>query len=163
MHLCDTGSTGTIINCRCFPYGVQPAKGPHKRATTMNETFNTSEGVTIHSIKFPEFGNKRIGDIHADIFHSPGFKYDIILGRTELRAIRIQFDFQKDTISWFEQNVPTKATSALLALPETTLQEQEEFKGAELLAQDILDRRYDKVTPQEEVDSINYLTLSVKI
>ena len=113
VALCDSGATTTMINKESFPFGVQPMKGPPKRAMTTNGTFNTSEMVIIHSIKFPEFGNTTIPDLHADVFHSKGCRYDIILGRTELQKMRITFDFQKSTISWFEQTISMKATKSL--------------------------------------------------
>ena len=78
--LCDSGSTNTMINQQCLPFGVEPTRGPMKKTTTINGTFHTSQTVMITGIKFPELGNAQIRDVCADIFFSPTCGYDIILG-----------------------------------------------------------------------------------
>ena len=50
--LCDTGSTCTMINKTCFPFGVTTTRGPTKQTTTTNGVLETSEKVTITGIKF---------------------------------------------------------------------------------------------------------------
>ena len=74
-----------MINTTSFPYGVVPMQGPPKRTTTTNGTFNTRENVVVYNVKFPEFANRSIGDVQADAFTQTECRYDVILGRTELR------------------------------------------------------------------------------
>ena len=70
LSLADSGSTTTMINRTCFPFGVDTFKGPLKLTSTTNGTYKTSESIVIH-MKFPEFGNRSIGDVKADVFYSP--------------------------------------------------------------------------------------------
>ena len=59
-------------------------------------------------MKFPEFGNRSIGDVRVDLFYSPHCKYDIILGRTELRKMGNTFNFVDDTVSWLGRTIAMK-------------------------------------------------------
>ena len=108
LGLADSGSTATLVNKKCFPFGVVTLKGPPKFSTTTNGTYTTDERVTLQNLKFPEFGNRSIGEVQADVFNSPNYKYDIILGRTELRRMGISFSFVDDTISWLGRTIPMK-------------------------------------------------------
>ena len=162
IALCDPGSTGTMINTTSFPYGVVPTQGPPKRTTTPNGTFDTNENGTICNIKFPEFANKSIGNVQADVFTQRACRYDVILGRTELRKMGMIFNFTNNTISWFEQTIPMKATRSMLALPDSMMI-QEEMEDAEIFTSDILERKYQSVTPQEVVDTLTHLELSKRL
>ena len=68
IFLLESGSTHTIIEKSCFPFGAETTKGTQKRTTTNNGTFSSSESVMLSQVKPPEFLNKNIGDIKADVF-----------------------------------------------------------------------------------------------
>ena len=93
--LLDSGNTHTMIKKSCFPFGVGKTKGTPKRKTTTNGTFSSSESVMLLQVKFPEFSNKNIGDIKADVFDSPTYRYDLIIGRNVLEGMVIILDFNK--------------------------------------------------------------------
>ena len=78
--LCDSGSTGTLINKRCLPFGVVEHKGVSKNIRTIQGSFQSSRSVSLEQIKFPEFGNRTINKIEADVFQANHVNYDIILG-----------------------------------------------------------------------------------
>ena len=108
--LCDSGSTKTVINQQCLPFGVEPTQGPTEKTTTINGTFHTSQTVMISGIKFPERGNAQIRDVCADIFSSPSCRYDIILGQTELALMQLHLNFTTNTIEWRNHSIPMTPT-----------------------------------------------------
>ena len=78
--LLDSGSTRTMINKSCFPFGVETTKGNPKRTTTTNGNFSSSESLMLSQVKFPEFSKNNIGYIKADLFDSPICRYELIVG-----------------------------------------------------------------------------------
>ena len=133
LGLADSGSTATLVNKKCLPFGVVTLKGPSKFTTTTNGTYKSCERVTLQNLKFPEFGNRSIGDVQADLFDVPNCKYDIILGRTELRRMGMSFSFLYDTVTWLGRTIPMKTTYSLDTIPDTLANQEEEFQTAELL------------------------------
>jgi len=127
VALCDSGSTTTMINTTCFPFGVTPRQGPQ-----------------------------------ADVFTSAQCRYDLILGRTELRRMGIGFNFINNTIAWFEQTIPMKATRSMMAIPAEAML-QEEYEDAELFTPNILERKYQSVSPQAVVETLTHLDLSKRL
>ena len=81
--LIDSGSTGTMINESCFPYGVIPKTGPSVRTTTTMGTYDSSATVMLEGIRFTEFGRRQIPPIKANVFNSPNCRYGIIMGRDQ--------------------------------------------------------------------------------
>ena len=66
--LMDSGSTGTMINESCFPYGVEPTIGPSTKTTTTMGTYDSSATVLLEGIRFTEFGRRQIPTvIHSDL------------------------------------------------------------------------------------------------
>ena len=118
-----------MINRTCFPFGVDTLKGPLKLTTTTNGTYQTSEIVIIQNLKFPEFGNRSIGDVKADVFYSPNCKYDIILGRTELRKMGVMFNFADDTVTWLGRTISMKTTNSHAVVPDSLLHQIEKHLG----------------------------------
>ena len=163
LGLADSGSTATLVNKKCLPFGVVTLKGPSKFTTTTNGTYKSCERVTLQNLKFPEFGNRSIGDVQADLFDVPNCKYDIILGRTELRRMGMSFSFLYDTVTWLGRTIPMKTTYSLDTIPDTLAIQEEEFQTAELFASDILDRKYDAVTPEEASAALTHLELSQRL
>jgi len=119
-----------------------------------------STTTMINTTSFP-FGVVPRQGPQADVFTSEQCRYDIILGRTELRTMGINFNFINNTISWFEQTIPMKGTRSMLTMPEALL--QDEYEDAELFTPNILDRKYQSVTPQEVVDTLTHLELSQRL
>ena len=89
IALCDSGSTGTMINTAALPYGAIPDQASYRQfTTTANGSFDSSRSVWLDGIQLPEFVNGRhIKGVIASLFNSPGCRYDIILGRDFLKAI----------------------------------------------------------------------------
>ena len=56
-----------------------------------------------------------------------------------------------------------KTTSSLAVVPDSLLHQEEEFQMAELFATDILDRKYDAVTPEEASAALKHLELSQRL
>ena len=106
----------------------------------------------ITGIKFPELGNAQIRDVHADIFSSPSCRYDIILGRTELALMQLHLNFTTNTIEWRNHSIPMTPTQQL-----TTM-----YDDIEVFADEILDRKYQSVTPKEVVDTLDHLSQNEK-
>ena len=69
--LLDSGSTHTMIKRTSLPHGTVTSRGAQRKTTTTNGTYSLSEFVIIKEVKFPEFGNRYIGSIKADVFDSP--------------------------------------------------------------------------------------------
>ena len=69
--LIDSGSTGTMINKSCFPYGVVPKTGPSTKTTTTMGTYDSSATVLLEGIRLTEFGRRKIPPIKANVFNSP--------------------------------------------------------------------------------------------
>ena len=108
--LLDSGSTHTMIKKSCFPFGVETTKGTPKLTTTTNGTFSSSESVMLSQVKFPSFSNNNIGDIKADVFDSPTYRYDLIIGQDELERMGIILDFNKHQMTWTDKIIPMKST-----------------------------------------------------
>ena len=122
--LCDSGATNTMVNDQCLPFGTVPDIGAFRSTTTTNGTFNTSRTVSSKGIQFPEFANRKIRDFKVDVFHSPNCRYDMIIGRSELSAMGINFDYQAHTVTWLKQSIPMKSTTSFSAIPESLFEEQ---------------------------------------
>merc|ERR1712214_28032 len=163
LGLADSGSTATLVNKKCLPFGVVTLKGPSKFTTTTNGTYTSCERVTLQNLKFPEFGNRSIGDVQADLFDVPNCRYDIILGRTELRRMGMSFSFLYDTVTWLGRTIPMKTTYSLDTIPDTLAIQEEELLISELFASDIRDRKYDAVTPEEASAALKHLELKRRL
>ena len=123
--LFDSGTTNTMVNDQCLPFGTVPDIGASRSTKTVNGTFNTSRTVSIKGIQFPEFANRKIPDFKADVFHSPNCRYDMIIGRSELSTMGINFDFQTHTITWLKKYITMKSTTSFSDIPEILFEEQE--------------------------------------
>lgn len=70
---------------------------------------NSCETAALQQIKCPEF-NRIIGDIVGDVFDSPTCRYDVILGRRDIKKLEIKLDFSNDTVEWLGHSIPMKPT-----------------------------------------------------
>ena len=111
--LLDSGSTNTLINKRSLPYGAVPFRAAARRTTTTMGSFDSSSSVQLQEVKFPQFANCIIGTVKADVFDSPGCRYDIIVGRDVLLRMGIKLDFRSKLVKWLEQEIPMKITKSL--------------------------------------------------
>ena len=91
--LIDSGSTGTMINESCFPFGVVPKQGRSTKTTTTMGTYDSSATVLLEGIRFTEFGRRQIPTIKANVFNSPNCRYGIIMGRGQLILIGNDTEF----------------------------------------------------------------------
>ena len=129
-----------------------------------------SEYVIIKEAKFPEFGNRHIGSIKADVFDSPTCRYDIILGRDLLERLGLKMDFHNHRMTWGDRTIPMK--SAVDFTPNQKQvdhylnlykrQEQRDSILFDSLSSNtnnaiILDRKYQAVTPEEVVQQLPHL------
>ena len=57
--LCDSGSTNTMINQQCLPFGVEPTQGPTKKKTTISRTADKTKATRIGKL---EAGPGKIGE-----------------------------------------------------------------------------------------------------
>ena len=71
IALCDSGSTGTMINSDALPFGTVPNQAIHKQLTTTAcGSFDSSMSVLLEDIQLPEFVNGRhIRGVQASLFH----------------------------------------------------------------------------------------------
>ena len=86
--LLDTGSSHTMIKRTSLPHDTTITSGPPKRTTTTNGIFSPNAQISLHKVKFPEFGNHCIDMVTADVFDSPSCRYDVILGCNILQQMR---------------------------------------------------------------------------
>ena len=174
--LLDSGSSHTMMKRNSLPHGAIPTSTTSQRTTTTNGGFATNSTVTLHNVKFSEFGNQCIHQITADIFDSPTCQYDIILGRNILKLMGVLIDFQAHTINWMGQTINMKSrTQISLSDKDQYLEnfynhlEEEEDEDfdllAELYADDIviMDQKYQAVSPEEVVQQLDHLTIDQRL
>ena len=124
-----------------------------------------SESVIIREAKFPEFRNRYIGSIKADVFDSPTCRYDIILGRDLLERLGLKMDFHNHRMTWGDRTIPMKSTVDFKPnqrevdqyLNLFTLQEHRDTALFDSFSNNnaiILDRKYQAVTPEEVVQQL---------
>ena len=113
--LMDSGSTGTMINESCFPFGVEPTVGPSTRTTTTMGTYDSSATVMLEGIQFTEFGRRQIPPVKANVFNSPNCRYGIIMGRDQLIPLGMVLNFEQQQLEWHGHAVPMKPTNAITA------------------------------------------------
>ena len=164
--LLDSGSTHTLINKGSLPFGAIPTRGRAKQTTTTMGSFDSSSTALLEEIKFPQFGNCIIGSIKADVFDSPGSRYDIIVGRDILLRMGISLDFQSKVTRWMGHELPMKSTVSI-AMDIPSAHEIEQFYQqeleedllimAELFSDEIMDRKYQAVSPEEVVQQLDHL------
>ena len=63
----------------------------------------------LSQVKFPELSVNNIGDIKADVFDSPTFRYDLIIGRDVLERMGIILDFNKHQMTWTDKIITMKS------------------------------------------------------
>eukprot|EP00536_Pseudo-nitzschia_multiseries_P009249 jgi/Psemu1/22678/gm1.22678_g len=84
--------------------GSLPFKTERKRLrTTANSTFDSSSSVWMDTIRLPQFVNGRqIKGVHASIFRSLSYRYNIILGRElVMPSIGLEISFiDKESDGW---------------------------------------------------------------
>ena len=164
--LLDSGSTNTLINKGSLPFGAIPTKGRAKQTTTTMGSFDSSSTALLEEIKFPQFGNCIIGSVKADVFDSPGCRYDIIVGRDVLLRMGISLDFQSKVTKWMGHELPMRSTMSI-AMDIPSAHEIEQFYQqeleedllimAELFSNEIMDRKYQAVSPEEVVQQLDHL------
>ena len=86
----------------------------------------------------------------------------MIIGRSELSTMGINFDFQTHSITWLKKYITMKSTTSFSDIPEILFEEHESIEDNELFADEILDRKYMAISAQEVVDSLYHLTAADK-
>mgnify|MGYP003309720315 CR=1 FL=1 len=134
-------------------------------------SFDSSSTALLQEVKFPQFGNCIIGYIKADVFDSPGYRYEIIVGRDVLLRMGISLDFQSKVTRWMGHEIPMKSTTSI-AMDIPSVQEHERFYWqeleedllimAELFSDEIMDRKYQAVSPEEVVQQLDHLSSQQK-
>ena len=174
--LLDSDSSHTMMKKSSLPHATVPISISPRRTTTTNGVFSTDSTITLHMVKFPEFGNHCIHQITADTFDSLTCQYDIILGRNVLKLMGVLIDFQAHTINWMGRAVPMKSRKEISH--NTVNQCLDSYYNhlddevdkdfdllAELYADDIviMDRKYQAVSPEEVVQQLDHLTKGQKV
>ena len=145
-----------MINSESFPYGVVTYKGTPKQTATTSGVFNTSEEVLIANCKCPEFRSRWIPDITADVFQAR-CRYDMIIGRDLLILMSIIINFKNYTIKWIKHSIPMKDSYHIHnqeGLPGNTSME---YEDSELFNDEILNRKYQSVTPKQVIDEQHHI------
>ena len=178
--LLDSGSTTSWINKKCLPKGIQgytldePITG-----TTLAGTFTSKEQVCLEDVVLPEHQAKQVlPKMNAKVFHAE-CRYDMIIGRDILRAFKIQLDFDGDNVIVdgiskpmrpFPESVDgLRPVDVLLhdfldrIDPVFNDEDDESSDGDEVNIledgfADILDSKYDKVTPEQIAAQCTHLT-----
>ena len=110
IALYDSGSTGTLIEDTSLPFGAKPIIIDHVTVSTTTQGKHECNKTTfMEHIQLPGFVNGRsIEGLQANVFHSPSYPYDVILGTDFLQAIGMKFDCQHDVIQWLDVIVDMK-------------------------------------------------------
>jgi len=104
---------------------------------------------------FPELSETKIITWKLHVFKNT-LKYDLIIGRDLLQALGILLDFKNQTITWDEITIPMKD-------PEASMEEGYEIHESLVLyeaterTKQILEAKYEAVTPQQIVDGCVHL------
>ena len=100
IALCDSGSTGTLIKDSSLHFDTKPIITDHITILTTTQGKHECNKITfMEHIQLPEFSHGwSIEGLQANIFHSPSFLYDAILGTDFFQAIGMKFDYQHDII-----------------------------------------------------------------
>ena len=171
--LLDSGSTATWINEKCLPVGIQGHTVPQVTGSTLAGTFTSSEQVCIEDMILPEHQPKQsLPKAAAKVFHAD-CRYDMIVGRDILRAFGIDINFSTDTVVVNGVSKPMRPFPTArdgMAEAHVLLQdfldetdpvvndEDSESSEDDVLAADILESKYETVTPQQIADKCTHLS-----
>ncbi len=102
--LLDSGSTTTLINKKCLPKNFKPCPiSSSRKVNTLTGTYTSTEVVTMHNLRLPEFDKNRNVDLQkALVFQSETCKYDVILGADFLTKTGIDVKYSTGTMEWFD-------------------------------------------------------------
>ena len=177
--LFDTGATSTWINKKVLPSGIQGYTVPAVTNSTLAGTFTSSEQVALQDLVLPEYHSKQaLSKLKAKVFHAD-CRYDMIVGRDVLRAFGVNLDFENNTIAVggvsrpmreFPQSVEGHLPTDVLLQDfldtidpafndeDSQSSEQGESHVLEDGFAEILESKYDKVTPEQIVANCTHLT-----
>ena len=176
--LLDSGSTSSWMNKKSMPKGIHGYTVDAVEGQTLAGTFTSKEQVCLQDLILPEFQPKQcLPKTNLKVFGAD-CRYDMILGRDVLRAFGIRLDFETNTIVAGEVSRPMrdfpeqiegmKAIDVLLheylddldpvINDEDDSSDNSEEKVLEDGFADILESKYDKVTPEDIVAKCTHLT-----
>ena len=150
-----------MFNSASFPIGVVPSKIIPKQTATTAGVFNTSEEVLIADCKCPEFGSRWIPDITAGVFHVRCW-YDMIIRRGLLIPMGIIINFNNYTIQWIKHYIPMKESYQIHNQEGLPGEISMEYEDSELFTDEIIDRKYQLVTPKQVIDEQHHLNQDQK-
>ena len=114
VSLLDSGSSHTLINRKAIPSHCKILTDSPSSNITAAGTFQTSDILPLHSLKFIEFSaTQRIDRVDARIFDSPDCPYDVIIGRDLLVPLQFEISWRTRECTMGEKSVPMKSRSHL--------------------------------------------------
>jgi hypothetical protein len=126
--------------------------------------------VILKRIRLPEFDKNRIIEKQKALVFDSKCKYDVILGADFLSKSGIDIKYSNGTIEWFDNELPLRDPRHLenneyLAMAETLEVQREneqlfskDWYDPNCYAAEILDAKYEHVSVDEIVDTLEHLS-----
>jgi len=151
--LLDLGASSSIISYELV-HNLRLKECTKSTWATAAGTLGTNQKAKVEFM-FPELSETKIITWKLHIFKNT-LKYNLIIGRDLLQALGILLDFKNQTITWDEITIPMKD-------PEASMEEGYEIHESLVLyeaterTKQILEAKYEAVTPQQIVDGCVHL------
>ena len=134
LVLFDSGSTGSWMNAKSLPKGINGKSVTPVQGSTLAGNFKSSREVNLTHLVFPEFSKHKALDKATMRVFDSHCRYDMIIGRDVLRTLGLNLDFQDNIMTWDGQSVSMKP------YPQMKLNDPEdELSPAYILLYDIIE------------------------
>ena len=158
--LIDSGATGTIID-KTIAKGLPTVLVPRTQWTTAAGQINTSKQVKVN-FSLPEFDEDKTIAWQCHVTDMSKLNYDMIIGTDLLKELGMIIDYKLKVVHWDQVAIPMKnrETTVQEACPMLADLEAGPVQQATQRMKNILDAKYERMTPQQIASLSTHLSTS---